>query len=111
MMKYFYKPKNTIRIFGLTYTSLNSLYRTATLYLIRGKGICVVQKRYDPVSKSFYWSELDPGLANDIFMAPGFIEYFRAHATEGEYYTVSARKIMWSLRMKPLEKEWWEVDI
>lgn len=113
-MKYFYEPHNFIRVFGRTYVQNDSVYRAATLFFMKGKGLCVIQMRYDPETKSFYWDEIDPGLANDIFLNPGFGEYFDKHATVNDqngFFTVNVRSIMWSLRMKPLRKEWWETYI
>ena len=41
-----------------------------------------------------------------------FLEYFRENAKrknkDGLYPTVTVRKLMWALRMKPLKKERWE---
>ena len=74
----------------------------------------MIQKRYDPITKSYWWGAVDPGLSNDIYINPGFYEYFKAHATEkdgdGLYFTFTVRSIMWALRMKPLPKEEWEVN-
>ena len=54
-------------------------------------------------------------LAGDIYFSPGFLEFFEENAAEpdeiGLYPTVTARKIMWKLRMKPLKKEYWEEEL
>lgn len=66
---------------------------------------------FDCQRKTFYYDKLPPYLANDIFEAKGFEEYFKAHSAaerDGLYPTVTARSIMWALRMRPLKKEWWE---
>lgn len=113
-MKYFYTSHNSInvQVFGQTHTVRNSLYRDCTLYLIKNRGICVIQQRYDANTKSFWWGALDPGLANDIYLNPGFYDFFKEHATtmdrDGGYFTITVRKLMWALRMKPLPKEEWE---
>jgi len=114
-MKYFYTSHNSIQVFGQTYTNKGSLYRDTTLYLMRGKGLCVIQQRFDPDTKSFWWGHIDADLANAIFVHPDFIEFFKTHATctdaEGGYFTINVRKLMWALRMKPLPKQYWERDI
>ena len=79
---------------------------------MRNKGICVVQYKYDPNTKSFWWGAIEPDLANDIYLNPGFGEFFKTHATckdaDGGYFTIDVRKLMWALRMKPLPKNYWE---
>lgn len=76
-----------------------------------GKGLSVIQEKFNSELKTKSWRELDPWLANDIYLQPGFLDYFNANAgypVDGLYPTVTVRKIMWSLRMKPLRKEYWE---
>ena len=71
----------------------------------------MIQQRFDPLSKHSWWGEIDPWLANDIYLNEGFPKYFIANAREAKndiYPTVPVRKIMWALRMKPLKKEFWE---
>lgn len=71
----------------------------------------MVQQKFDPDKKILYWDELDPWLANDIYLAPRFYEYFKSHSyveINGLYPIVTVRKLMWALRMKPLKKEIWE---
>ena len=80
-----------------------------------GAGLAVVQKRFDQKTKTIQYGPVDWWLANDIYLSEGFAEYFMRHASpadkNGLYPTVSVRKIMWALRMKPLRKEFWEKDI
>jgi hypothetical protein len=75
------------------------------------KGLAVVQQRFNKRNKTTWWSYIDPWLVNDIFRNKYFIEYFNENAEtckDGLYPTVTVRKIMWALRMKPLPKERWE---
>lgn len=51
------------------------------------------------------------GLSRDIYEHPDFPRYFEARAdrpVHDLYPTVTARQIMWALRMKPLPKARWE---
>lgn len=111
-MRYHYEPKNSIRIFGERFEHPKAIFRSATLYKIRGKGLLVVTENFDERTKSFYYEELPSYLANDIYIAGGFADYFRKTAKypdeNGLYPVVNIRKIMWALRMKPIKKAWWE---
>lgn len=73
--------------------------------------MAVIQQRYDEKTKHTWWSEIDPWLVNDIFLAEGFKSYFKkfsGESIEKMFPTVSVRQIMWALKMKPLKKERWE---
>ena len=75
------------------------------------KGLAVIQQRYDEVTKQTWWEEIDPWLANDIYLCLGFKEFFEqfaGYSKDGLYPTVTVRQIMWALKMKPLKKERWE---
>jgi len=81
------------------------------LYEIGGKGLAVIQQRFNSDAKSTWWSELDPWITDALYLHPGFKEYFDERAkpcTDGLYPTVTIRQIMWSLKMNPLPKERWE---
>ena len=61
-----------------------------------------------------YWGALDPGLANDIYISERFQEVFEKYSGREKdeiFPTITVRKLMWQLRMKPLPKEFWECDI
>ena len=76
-----------------------------------GVGLAVIQQRYDQETKKTWWSEIDPWLTDELYLHPGFDEYFNRLAAipiNGLYPTVTIRQIMWSLRIKPLKKEKWE---
>lgn len=71
----------------------------------------MIQQRYDPVTKSTTWGEIDPWLIDEIYVNQNFKRYFdkMSGLPEGGLYpTVPLRKIMWALRMKPLKKAVWE---
>jgi hypothetical protein len=75
------------------------------------KGLAVIQQRFDPDTKSTFWTEVDAWLTDAIYLHPQFKEYFAAKAKEstmGLYPTVTIRQIMWALKIKPLQKERWE---
>lgn len=111
-MRYHYdKPTIYLSMYGQTYICNHSVYDRCTLFEIEDKGLAVIQQRFNPKTKSTYWSELDPWLTDDIYLHPNFKEYFRQRAkksTDGLYPTVTVRQIMWALKMKPLTKERWE---
>jgi hypothetical protein len=73
--------------------------------------LAVIQQRYEPLTKHTWWGTIDPWLVDQIYEHPDFVGYFDSHAglpTDGVYPTVTIRQIMWSLRMKPIEKNKWE---
>lgn len=87
------------------------LYSDCTLYELGDKGLAVVQKRYNAKLKLFWYGSLEPWLAELIFENDGFELYFAKNCgdcKDGIFPTVTVRQIMWALRMKPLEKTWWE---
>lgn len=115
-MKYHYeKPENYRIKHGEVYVCDHILYNKCTLYKSNGLGLAVVQKRYNPRLKVFWWGPIDPWLIDDIFNADRFDEYFKNRAgckdEFGVYPTISVRKIMWALKMRPLPKEPWDVEI
>lgn len=111
-MRYHYElPKYYTHITGKTYICDHPVYSRCTLYLIGKKGLAVIQQRYDPVTKSTTWTDIDPWLIDEIYVNKNFKRYFDKHASfpeNGFYPAVPVRKIMWALRMKPLKKDIWE---
>ena len=98
-------------MYGQVYECEHPVYDRCTLYKIGEKGLCVIQQRFDEVSKSVYWTETDPWLTDDIYLHPKFKQYFdrmSGFCKDGLYPTVTVRQIMWALKMKPLKKERWE---
>jgi len=83
------------------------------LYFYNGIGFGVIQQRYDPVSRHTWWGEIDPSIANDIYLSKGFLDFFRENARKdkhGLFPAYPVRKIMWALRLPPLKREPWETD-
>ena len=111
-MRYYYeKPEHKTSIFGETYVCDHPVYSTCTLFEINGRGLAVIQQRYRKRDKSTVWGEIASWIADDLYLHPGFKEYFDERAdicTDGLYPTVTVRQIMYALRMKPLKKEVWE---
>ena len=111
-MRYHYElPKRYTHITGQTYECDHPVYSKCTLYIIGRNGLAVIQQRYDPATKSTTWTDIDPWLIDEIYVHPRFKRYFDKNGdlpVDGVYPTVPVRKLMWALRMKPLQKEVWE---
>lgn len=111
MRYHFTKPEIYISIYGKRYICDHPVYDSCTLYEMDGKGLAVIQQRYDLETKSTWWSEVDPWITDSLYLHPGFREYFGKRSgacTDGLYPTVTVRQIMWALKMKPIPKERWE---
>lgn len=111
-MRYHYdKPAIFVSMYGKTYLCDHPVYDRCTLYCIGGKGLAVIQQRYDPSTKHTWWDELEPWLTDAIYLHPQFKAYFDERAgacVNGLYPTVTVRQIMWALKMKPIKRERWE---
>lgn len=111
-MKYFYeKPTIYLSMYGQAYECDHPVYSRCTLYLINGRGLAVIQQRYNPENKTTWWGEIDPWLTDDLYLHPGFKNVFdkrSGECSDGLYPTVTVRQLMWALKMKPLPRERWE---
>ena len=111
-MRYHYqKPEKYKQVFGELYLCDHPVYSQCTLFTIADRGLAVIQQRYCKDTKETRWGEIDPWLANDIYLASGFQKYFDKFAKEadnGLYPTVTVRQIMWALKLKPIPRERWE---
>ena len=111
-MRYHYeKPDLYLSKYGNTYECTHPVYNKCTLFTIGNLGLSVIQQRYEPNSKTTWWSEIDPWLTDALYLHPGFKKYFDKRAgecTDGLYPTVTIRQIMWALKMKPIARERWE---
>lgn len=109
-MRYRYeKPSLYVSMYGELYLCNHPVYDRCTLYKIGEKGLVVIQQYRK--GKFTYWDAVEPCLTDQLYVQPGFNEYFNNHAgpcADGLYPTVTIRQIMWALRMKPLMKERWE---
>jgi hypothetical protein len=98
-------------MYGKAYVCEHPAYNCCTLFRIKDKGLAVIQQRFDPQTKCTWWAELDPWLTDDLYLCDGFKDYFDKRAgicIDGLYPTVTARQIMWALKMKPIPRERWE---
>lgn len=112
IMKYYYqKPDEWIGA-GKIYSCNHPFYNRCTLIQNGSKGIAIIQERFDEQTKKRWWGPIDPWLAGDIYTHPNFWKFFEDYAgivnAKGIYPTMSVRKVMWALRMKPLEQAYWE---
>lgn len=111
-MRYHSEPQsNSILVFGNVHICNHPVYTRCTLYKNGARGLAIIQQRYDPLTKHTWWTEVDPWLANQVYLNEGFVKYFGEHsaAPVGDIFpTVTIRQIMWALRMKPLKRERWE---
>ena len=111
-MRYHYeKPTIYLSMYGNTYNCDHPVYNKCTLFKIDGKGLGIIQQRFDSDSKTSYWSEIDPWLTDELYLHPRFREFFDERSGEckdGLYPTVTIRQIMWALKMKPIPRERWE---
>lgn len=111
-MRYFYeKPEIYSSVYGSTFICNHPVYDRCTLFKINDRGLAVIQQRYNRVSKTTYWTDIDPWLVDDLYLHTKFEGFFNERAGElqnGLYPTVTIRQIMWGLKMKPLPRERWE---
>lgn len=97
-----------------TFRSSHFLFDDCTLYKSGKFGLCVIQQRFNEKLKITWWGPIDPWLANDIYEAEGFNDFFLKHAREVEggcYPTIEVRKLMYALDMKPMKKGLWETPL
>ena len=111
-MRYHYeKPVIYLSLYGSTYFCNHPVYHKCTLYQLNGRGLAIIQQRYDPETKHTWWGEIDPWLTDVLYLHPGFQEFFdkrSGECTDGLYPTVTIRQIMWALKIKPISRERWE---
>lgn len=111
-MRYHYeRPSIYLSMYGSVYNCNHPVYSKCTLFQIEGKGLAIIQQRFDTATKRTWWGEIDPWLNDALYLHPGFKEYFDKRATKSEnglYPTVTIRQIMWALKIKPLPRERWE---
>jgi len=111
-MRYHYeKPTRYSSMYGDTYICDHPVYNKCTLFLINGKGLAVIQQRFDSSTKSTIWGEIDPWLRDSLYLHPKFKAFFDERSGEcadGLYPTVTIRQMMWALKMKPIRRERWE---
>lgn len=111
-MRYYSEPPPvSVRRFGETYICSHPVYSRCTLFKIEKRGLAVIQQRYVERNKHTYWSEIDPWIANCLYLNPQFAALVNERAKEpvdGLFPTITVRQAMWAVKMKPLKKERWE---
>lgn len=115
-MKYYYKPSKTENSgAGETYIYDHPLFNRATLFRTGDRGLLIVQEHYNKKTKARWWGPVMPWLSYDIYINPNFEDFFAKNASEADenslYPIFPIRKIMWALRMKPLQREAWETEL
>lgn len=111
MRYHFIKPEIYLTKYGKIYKCDHPVYSSCTLYVIKNKGLAVIQQRYCEATKSTIWTEIDPWLNDILYFSDNFFEYFNKYAEieeNGIYPTVTIRQIMRALKIKPLKREIWE---
>ncbi len=112
IMRYHYeKPDIYSSMYGSIYKCEHPVYSRCTLFKIDNRGLAIIQQRFNEVTKSTWWSEIDPWLTDLLYLHPKFKEFFdkrSGEAEDGLYPTVTIRQIMWAFKLKPLPKERWE---
>ena len=112
IMRYHYeKPSIYLSMYGSTYLCSHPVYDQCTLYQIEGRGLAVIQQRFDRETKRTWWGSIDPWLTDVIYLHPKFKEFFDKRAgtsVDGLYPTVTVRQIMWALKLKPIPRDRWE---
>lgn len=111
-MRYHYKPPSIYSSsYGRTYICDHPVYSRCTLFEMEDRGLAVIQQRFNSKTKATRWGELDPWLADHLYLCSGFKAFFDGRAgvcSAGLYPTVTVRQIMWALKTKPIARERWE---
>ena len=97
-MRYHYeKPSLYVSMYGETCICDHPVYSKCTLYKMDGKGLAVIQQRYDETAKHTWWTDIDPWLTDSLYLHPNFRDFFEKRAGEcidGLYHAVAIRRIM-----------------
>lgn len=111
-MRYHYiKPNTKKAAYGIIYECDHPVYDRCTLFVVKKRGLAVIQQYKDTSDKKTYWKEVCPWITNELYFNQNFKAFFDERSGEcvdGLYPTVTIRQIMWALKMKPLPKERWE---
>ena len=78
MRKHYAPPDIYLSMYGDIYICDHPVYDRCTLYRIGGRGLAVIQQRFDELTKSTFWCEIDPWLTDDIYLDPGFFSCLAA---------------------------------
>lgn len=80
MRYHFVKPQLYNPRYGIIYECNHEVYSKCTLYLIKDKGLAVIQQRYDKETKTTWWTEIDPYLVDALYLNQNFEEYFNRYS-------------------------------
>ena len=80
MRYHFVKPQLYNPRYGIIYECNHEVYSKCTLYLIKDKGLAVIQQRYDKETKTTWWTEIDPYLVDALYLNQNFKEYFNRYS-------------------------------
>ena len=84
-MRYHYeKPSIYLSMYGSTYICDHPVYSKCTLFIIKDKGLAVIQQRYDEKTKSTTWGEVDPWLTDILYLNTNFKKFFDYQEIETE---------------------------
>lgn len=98
---------------AVTYSCYHPIYTRCTLLRFSndGRGLAIIQQRFDEKTKRTWWDKIDDWIAPKIYLSKRFGNYYELNAAKPVnklYPTVTVRQAMWALRIKPLPKEPWE---
>ena len=61
-MRYHFSTSRQTAMYGIKYACNHPLYSFCTLFKIGDRGIAVIQQRFDPDTKTTWWSDIDTEL-------------------------------------------------
>lgn len=114
MSKRYYKPGGKGEAKGVTHYCDHPLYNDCTLFMLPdGRGLAVIQQRFNSKVKYTWWTRIDETLNIDISSSPELAAYLEenAHFPSEDfdlYPTAEVRKVMWALKLPPMKKQAWE---
>lgn len=112
-MQYYTPPEHKVPAKnGERYRCNHPIYDECTVFIFDGKGIAIIQQRFDPYSKHSWWGPIDDWIADDIASEPDFLYFLAKNAKEsdslGLFPTFTVRQVMRRIGMPPMKKEIWE---
>lgn len=82
-MRYHYKkPDIYLSMYGKLYICNHPVYDRCTLFTIGNKGLAVIQQRFNPDTKTTYWTEVDSWLTDSLYLHSKFKKFFDERAGE-----------------------------
>ena len=71
-MRYHFSTSRQTSMYGIKYACNHPLYSFCTLFKIGDRGIAVIQQRFDPDTKTTWWSDIDTELQDEIYLNTNF---------------------------------------